>query len=127
MKGLQRTCAYLCFGTLHAPHCATQVFVCLAERLPRVFSRKKPGPYRTFWQRGRAKSATQISGKTRDPKHAKFETCAPPKDSDARNGLARYHVKTREGRVASLSSRDVGPLPRCIVEGCGQQKLHSTI
>jgi hypothetical protein len=41
MKGLQRTCASARY-TLHAPHCATQVFVYLAEELPRLFPDKKP-------------------------------------------------------------------------------------
>jgi hypothetical protein len=38
-RGLEdeRPAAYLCFGTLHAPHCANQVFVYLAEELPRLF------------------------------------------------------------------------------------------
>jgi hypothetical protein len=38
----ERPAAYLCFGTLHAPHCATQVFVYLAEELPRLVLDKKP-------------------------------------------------------------------------------------
>src|SRR6185369_5478693 len=33
----ERLAAYLCFGTLHAPRCATQVFVCLAAKLPRRY------------------------------------------------------------------------------------------
>jgi hypothetical protein len=37
----ERPAAYLCSGTLHAPHCATQVFVCLAAKLPH-FSPQNP-------------------------------------------------------------------------------------
>ena len=37
-----RPAAYLCFGTLIAPHCATQVFLFRAEELPRLFPDKKP-------------------------------------------------------------------------------------
>src|SRR5713101_4906783 len=63
----ERPAAYLCFGTLHAPHCATQVFVFLPRDPSLSPTSQKARPHRAFWQHSHAKSATRTSGKIRDP------------------------------------------------------------
>jgi len=58
----ERPAAYLCFGTLHAPHCATQVFVCLAAKLPGARLNRpvsqKARLHQAFWQHSHAESET---------------------------------------------------------------------
>ena len=84
----ERPAAYLCFGTIIAPHCATQVFVCLAAKLPRVFSRKKPDMVGLFGLKDtqnprpkpQDKSATRTSKEIRNlsPRLTRSVASTPP-------------------------------------------------
>ena len=83
----ERPAAYLCFGTLHAPHCATQVFVYLAEELPRLFPEKSPNTSGFLATRTRKIRVLSLLKNPR-PRHAKSET-HPPQICDRHPGELR--------------------------------------